>query len=397
MAASSTDLWRWQGIPARPAAGEAGVRAAVSVELQAMRGIAALIVVIAHCISVVAQKDAPTTCLALLANGSGAVAFFFVLSGFVLASSWGERTLDPRNYLVFVARRGFRILPMLAFAATLGTLYRNHVEDGATYLFASDWFVALCGRRVDLVHYLGSLTGYSALPAPQLWSIFVELAASTLLPLMIAASGTGPGRGLTLLLLVAVNWSGAPSFQYSWPAFMLNFYIGITIAWWGPGLARQARRLSSDMLLALVLGLLLLFSLSRPLIGNAQHVDQLAQAIEMAATAPIIALAYYHPAPFAVLRHRLAVWIGDISYSVYLLHFVVMTALVQLAARLWPQGLLAAHPNLLAFGLIIATTLLTLLAASATYRLVEMPGIACGRVLIARAQARWAVLGRRLA
>lgn len=366
----------------------------VSVELQAMRGIAAMVVLAAHCLGVVAGLDGVIGWLALLANGSGAVAFFFVLSGFVLTLSWGDRTLDARSYLVFMVRRGFRILPMLVIAATLGTLYYNHMDAGTRYLFASDWFAALCGRRVDLPHYLGSLTGYSALPAPQLWSIFVELAASTLIPVLIALSGTRLRRGLLFLLLAAITWSGAPWFQYNWPAFLLNFYVGISIAWWGPALAARARRLEPRRLLAIVLGLLLVFAMARHLMDSTRHLDQLANAIEMVTTAPIIALAYYHPAPFAILRHRLAAWIGDLSYSAYLLHFVMMTALVQLAVLLWPQERLAAHPSLLVLGLLVATLTLTLLASAVSFRLVELPGIALGRAVIGWAARPKAVLGR---
>lgn len=56
-----------------------------SVELQALRGLAALIVLMAHCASAVALP-AGIGPFRFILNSGGAVVFFFVLSGFVLGA-----------------------------------------------------------------------------------------------------------------------------------------------------------------------------------------------------------------------------------------------------------------------------------------------------------------------
>lgn len=366
------------------------VSAKFSIELQAARGIAAMVVLVTHCSGVMTGKSALTGILNYLVNGSGAVTFFFVLSGFVLALSWGDRPLTLKNYLVFANRRGFRIFPMLAFAATLGTLYYNHVEGGRVYSFASEWFAELCGRHIDLARYLAALAGYSARPSPQLWSIFVEIVASALIPLMIAVGSSRARRSFIVLALVLLSLSGAPWCQYNWPVFLINFYVGISILWWGPGLAARARQLDGAHLRLILLALLLAFASNRQLLGAAEHADPIANLIEMAATAPIIAILFYHREPFALLRSRAATVLGNVSYSVYLTHFVVMIALVQLGASLLSETTLQHHPDLF-FVLLTATTAIFTVAVSLlTYRWIELPGIACGRSLTA-----WMKSGRR--
>lgn len=354
-------------------------------ELQSMRGLAALLVVFGHCIAVFSLKPGLVAYLGKFLNGSAAVAFFFVLSGAVLTMSWRSTPVSGASYARYLVRRAFRILPLLALVAIVGTIWCNYLDSRATYPFATAWFTEFYKTDIDLPRFVAALIGYSARPAPPLWSIFVEIMGSLVIPLMIVASRR-PLAMLPLgLALLLVGWWGAPGLQYRWPVFLINFYLGVTILGWGPGFARRAGRLPRPLVLAVVLAGLVLA------LGNrhwwpAGHGAFGSNLIEMAVAAPIIALAAYSPGLFPILHNRVLVHIGDISYSIYLVHFLIMVALVQAMARLVPAETIAAHADGAALLLVVVVTCVTLVVSSLTYRWFEMPLTVLGKHCLAHGQ-----------
>lgn len=103
------------------------------IELEALRGVAAVIVLFHHFLLVVAPRlhgrkfpDDPfalvRTPLFALVNGTAAVAIFFVLSGFVLTSRHME-TRDWRQLLVGVFKRWPRLVPLVASANILSAIF----------------------------------------------------------------------------------------------------------------------------------------------------------------------------------------------------------------------------------------------------------------------------------
>jgi peptidoglycan/LPS O-acetylase OafA/YrhL len=116
-------------------------------ELEALRGVAAVIVLFHHFLLVVAPRlhgrnfpDDPIalvrTPLFALVNGSAAVAIFFVLSGFVLTL----RAMEKRDWgqlLTGVAKRWPRLVPLVAIVNILSAiflmlgLYHDHSWFGA--------------------------------------------------------------------------------------------------------------------------------------------------------------------------------------------------------------------------------------------------------------------------
>ena len=124
---------------------EAGSRKLM--ELEALRGVAAVIVLFHHFLLVVAPRlhgrnfpDDPIALVRMplfaLVNGSAAVAIFFVLSGFVLTYHAMERR-DWGQLLAGVAKRWPRLVPLVvivnvasAIFVMLG-LYHDHSWFGA--------------------------------------------------------------------------------------------------------------------------------------------------------------------------------------------------------------------------------------------------------------------------
>jgi peptidoglycan/LPS O-acetylase OafA/YrhL len=80
------------------------------------------------------------------------------------------------------------------------------------------------------------------------------------------------------------------------------------------------------------------------------------------------------------VRTRPIAWLGQISYSIYLFHLIVVTPLVCWVA-LEGNAALRGWPTVC---YLIPTLLLTILASAAVYYAVELPAIACGKRLAGR-------------
>src|SRR5438128_873511 len=103
------------------------------IELEALRGIAAMMVLLHHFLLVVAPRlhgrqfpDDPIalvrTPLYALVNGTAAVSIFFVLSGFVLTFRAMEKG-DWRPLLAGAFKRWPRLVPLVAMVNALSALF----------------------------------------------------------------------------------------------------------------------------------------------------------------------------------------------------------------------------------------------------------------------------------
>ena len=182
-------------------------RKGFSVELQALRGLAALIVLVAHCASAIALPGGVGP-LRFILNSGGAVVFFFVLSGFVLALSLQSRPATPQNTVSYYIRRGFRIYPALIVATILGTLICNHLALRADLSFGSDWLNIFYQQRIDGRKFVQAAAGLSAAANPPAWSIFVELICSAILPLLVFTTrGPASAMGRSADIRFISRWS----------------------------------------------------------------------------------------------------------------------------------------------------------------------------------------------
>jgi peptidoglycan/LPS O-acetylase OafA/YrhL len=149
--------------------------------LTGVRGMAAAAVIIYH---VQAQHDAPWFRDAhgilwdFLLNGYLAVDLFFVLSGFVMALSYGSfarKGWTKKNYGVFLLRRIARVYPLYAFITCVITVPILLGVSKATPV-----------NGIILVENLALVQswGFNESIDPFAWSISVEFAAYLLFPLL---------------------------------------------------------------------------------------------------------------------------------------------------------------------------------------------------------------------
>lgn len=290
--------------------------------------------------------------------------FFFFLSGYLITTllrQEAERTggIDLRRFFI---RRVLRIFPPfyvvlgLAFAlAALGVLRGAGRLDGWTF------------QVLHLTNYYIVRSGWWEGIAPGTWvywSLAVEehfyLAFPFLYLHLRRSMASARGQALVLLGLCAavLAWRCWLVFGLEAPKDRLyvatdtridSILFGCVLALWGnPALdaTAQSEARWKRVLFPAGLGLLLVSMIIR----QPQYEQTLRYTLQGAALVPLftVAVRYPHWGLLRVLNHRWARWIGVHSYSLYLLHTVVIYGVRQwipVATAL--QGLIALAISLL--------------------------------------------------
>jgi peptidoglycan/LPS O-acetylase OafA/YrhL len=334
--------------------------------LTGLRGVAAITVFLVHMRETLAERglatEVPDWAVRLFLNGGRQVDIFFVLSGFILTMnyrSWFTGGVGWRAYLGFMRRRLARIYPLhffmlvmvIAFvlaAAATGAATRNGLdrfrwsELPAHFLLVHAW-----GPFID---------GPGQWNTPS-WSISIETLAYLLFPLST---------------WLASKWLGARP----WPLIALNLIAGFAlnaITPWGlDGFPGVARGLSEFMLGCWIFALidapignwlrsapgsvfaalaLLLCFLSTPDTGF---------IISVGAAPLLLSLCGKNPAS-SFFAWKPIYFLGEISYSIYLGHFLLSSIAYRLVSVTWMKtgagAAVAGTLLIVAFVLAVSTLL----------------------------------------
>jgi peptidoglycan/LPS O-acetylase OafA/YrhL len=350
------------------------------IELDALRGIAACIVVFFHYGTV--PKELPSwqqnlyynTPFFLFGCGTQAVVFFFVLSGFVLSLPYTRGSGDP--YHAFIVKRIFRIyvpyVVVLAFAIWGAATFHGELAEYNAGL-KEQWFWPV-GSRIIVQHILllgGHLTQFD----PPVWSIVQEMRISLLFPFLCLFILRLPTLGaLALVPLLSLAEELLRS-QHLIPndLFFLD-YIGMFVM--GIILAnhRSALRNWINSQSVLVYVVLLLATLVCLWVSFSHF--YLNEFAELAAVVLIIiSLGENQISRF--LRIPIPQFLGHISYSIYLIHFPFMLLMLHLF-----------HGAMPLIWILVPTFFLTILTSALFYRLVELPSMQMGRQIARRLKLR---------
>jgi peptidoglycan/LPS O-acetylase OafA/YrhL len=350
-------------------------------ELQSVRGLAALLVVLHHCSFAFIGPGRFNLIAQAVLNAHAAVVLFFVLSGYVLTRSMLGHDLTLRSVGRFYVTRAFRIYPALWAVLVLVTAYYATGLNHRHPIGISDWFQRIADQSQSKSLLIKAALGIDPTLLNSLWSITVELQGSLLLPLLVLVVRRGVIAWLVLLAwLIAFAWS-------DWPTVYTRYLDGFAF---GAGLcllAPYARHLSmTGARIAAAAGfcLMMFFRLLSPnwrfLVNYSAVLPGIVEAIGAAILLGVIA---GQPGVLPALRGRLVSRLGDISYSLYLVHLIILIGLT--------KAMLAAAPALAVSYPVIATGLLmlgvvavSLPAATFLYVKVELPGIRLGRATLAR-------------
>jgi peptidoglycan/LPS O-acetylase OafA/YrhL len=317
----------------------------------------------------------------LVRAGFVGVDVFFVISGFLITGMLVREVEGSGRVSLarFYARRAKRLLPaaalVLAVTAALVYLLVPPVDRPVfagdvswAALYAVNW--RLADRSVD---YLAEDVGVS--PVQHYWSLSVEEQFYLVWPVLlllvawwVRRSGWSVRRsmaaGLSLVAIPSLAWSIALTRREPSAAFfvtttrMWELAMGAFVAIAAARLARLPRRAAAATAwlgLAAVLASAMVYSTRTPWPGLAALLPTLATAVVIGAGP-----AAGDAGPVRLLGTRPMVWVGGLSYSLYLWHWPL---LVVAAARWGELGPLASGAVLA-----VATA-----CAWLAYRLVEDP------------------------
>ena len=338
-----------------------------SIPLHALRGMAALIVLLCH-IQARIDEGFPQFTFVHIFNGSAAVTFFFVLSGLVVGASLAKTGVTANTTLVYAHRRVFRIMPLMLVTVTLGGLYLLYIDPHMPYSLNPKSY-----GEFNLMKFIAGYVGYSLKANPPTWSIFVELVASALIPLMILT-----GKNLRLIafaVAACIALSLLPfEFQHYWNFYMISFYLGLSLLLWGKPVAAIAARLPASAFWLLIIGLFTAFYLARLMTG-AGYGDLWIVYYESILVALLIAVIYYSPERFKFLSSSTMKFLGDISYSLYLTHSLLLILLLN--ACIYVLG--ATTIGAIVF--VTSSVGISLVLATISYHQIEMKGMHFGEDL----------------
>lgn len=299
---------------------EEAKRCSFSVPLHALRGLAAIIVLLCHLQQRI-EEAFPGFVFYKFLNGSAAVNFFYVLSGLVVGASLAKVGVSSASTSIFFQRRFFRIMPLMFVTVTLGGLYLLYIDPYMKYSLIPKEY-----GEFSLAKFVASYVGYSLKPNPPIWSIYVELVASLLIPLMILAGNSA--RNIVLGFIGCVLLSLVPiDFKHHWNFYMFSFYLGLTVLLWGKWLAARLKTLPTPLFWLLIAVLFLAFYLPR-LITGAGFGNLWIVYWETACITPLVAIIFYTPERFSFLYARIFKFFGDVSFSLYLTHSLLLAILL---------------------------------------------------------------------
>jgi peptidoglycan/LPS O-acetylase OafA/YrhL len=362
--------------------------------LDGVRGLAALAVVIDHCMianqNISQYTEIPTvpshhstawwivdSPLHIFWPGTEAVYLFFVLSGLVLSLPWlGARR---PSWLGYYPSRLVRLYIPVAAAVALAVanfnLVRRHFVPGGSLWLSSN---ALHLTWSKVLHDAYLLHGTDNLNGP-LWSLEWEVVFSLCLPLFIV--GGMFGRRLWPLKFLALLVAMVLGFRYNNPSlgYMPIFGIGVLMAFHWNQLNALAGRLTRKSerplgVLAAVGALLILASALLDSIGPMKGLSLLdpdsSKMLSVLGGATMIFLAVHWSTARRFCDRPAVQWVGKRSFSLYLVHAPIVVSLA---------FLLGGKPNT---AVLLAVALpASLLVADVFHRLVERPAIELSHVL----------------
>ena len=361
-----------------------------------LRGLAALAVVLFHANGVwwvALPEEHYHYALTLSSLGINGVSVFFVLSGFVIALSVGQKGVSGRFVRRFALRRSVRLDPPYLVAIALSLML-----VGARYFLGGGeqgQQPVTLPQVIAHLFYLQDILGFEQL-SPVFWTLCLEvqLYLGYVLMLWLAHSVVGgradeisPQQTRAALIAVAV-------------AFALSFarpmgLLGESTVWFGPHLYKFL--LGVITLYAVrgiiryrwAVGVLLATTLCyavRWTVDDAAPRTDLDSLGFTIATASLLLLAGHTGALHRWLSWKPLLWLGMISYSLYLAHVPIIDVIVSI------QGRLAADSPSAGVAAFAFAAAASVAGAAVMWWLVERPTLA----LASRIKSRPKASGRRM-
>lgn len=339
--------------------------------LDALRGIAILGVIAVH---TQAEFGFPVLLKTLLLNGRNGVQLFFMVSAFTIMYTL-DRSKQPISYSNFFIRRFFRIAPLyylaIAYYMWQNNLYHIHWHDEKNNITIGNILSNISFLHGFYPHWFNRLV-------PGGWSIAVEMMFYTCIPFLYTRMKdlNSAINLLTFSILVQfclqfllkilhplhdTDFWGHYIFTY-FPTQLPVFLLGIITYL----LANTERKhnIKSESLLCLALTILLSF------FGGLNY---LVSSTSLTASAFLLLIIAMHKRTYLLLENKPLIFLGKISYGLYLVHFAILYWLDQYQF-LFSFSESSTILAIFKFGLKISTVIgLSALIAFVLHKTIELP------------------------
>jgi peptidoglycan/LPS O-acetylase OafA/YrhL len=373
--------------------------------IEALRAIAAGIVVIHHCWSLGTQPRFPAY-WAVEGFGSLGVNVFFLLSGYLLPDYFW-RPKGKRPLLPFYVRRIMRILP---------AYYVNLVVLILFFVPATSWFTSRGAKQIlanaTFTHFWWPGTSSSFNANGALWTLTIEMALYLVMPLLALAIGRKPFLATGLFVLLGIGWRvmlgingntqfrlwfrSSPGFDRAvgslfigrqFFGFLPIFALGILIKRLdGLGRLKRIRHALPPLSVPALFLLLLPATIWLVFIERASMYSHwlwfsLHDHVMVALAAPALILAAKPLVSAPSRSMNFLRWLGERSYGLYLWHFPIVLSLYGRGSAMTPA--ITSHLPIR----LITIFALSMLFAHVSFVAIERPAQGFGRRIVASLSA----------
>jgi peptidoglycan/LPS O-acetylase OafA/YrhL len=304
--------------------------------LDSLRGLASISVILSHFVLAyrldVHFKAIFYSPLHLFFDGFAAVTFFFVLSGYVLTLS-----LDRKDKIIigdFYIRRIFRIMPAYIVTLIISLICYSFYKVIHTTPDSSQWINDFWGRPQDINSVLRQLVflrapGHGELVC-QNWTLSEEMRFSFLIPFLYLIA-----KKFNTLLFFIFNIVLAVFFNAS--VFIFHFSLGIYLALNQDKILMVFKSLKAKYTILLLFFTILLYTYRYTIpmyyyyhyrSVNFLNNDDMIWVFAGLGSFLILLYCFVSKKIQAALNHSVFRFIGKLSYSIYLLHILVLIFLV---------------------------------------------------------------------
>ena len=317
--------------------------------LDGLRAFAILIVVLSHVVT------------PLVPGGFGVTVFFFI-SGFIITRMMLTQDFGRRDFKSFYVRRFFRLAPALfVFIAISGVAMYTLAEPIPAQDYLATLFYYANYHRYTNINGVNSPLGIT-------WSLAVEEHFYFVFPILFVLARKGLVNCLLAVIVAGAIWRCV--LVFGWNAPMARTYFStdtrIDSIAWGCLLSclidkRSAYldKLSSNSAVAISFAVIL----ATFAIRGDHFRETIRYSLQGLALMPIFCMLFWKSESKnvfrSVLESRIAIFIGNISYSLYLYHFLALS----IGELLFPRSM----------GLKVFAIAVGFASASASYYLIENP------------------------
>ncbi len=342
-------------------------------KLDGLRGILAVIVALNHSYLVLTIPDYANVwsqnywhfydlqskiqqLMMILGNGGAAVSLFFILSGLVLGLSFARSNPTLTSYPGFILKRLVRLYPAYLFTILAISVFRWLGFDYRVFAPASSWYHWWMNFNLDIVEFTKNVFFIHTNLGGVTWTLRVILIMSLIFPLFFFISQKLNkfwnlifGMLLIFLSFTLLNIEGFRDLRY-----VYMFYLGLILPLYKDFFAKIPLKLFG---VALPILLFLMFTV------RYQTDEYFGGLIETLVSWILIGSIVYLPNTkiFNFLENKVYIFLGKISYSLYLVHFTVLYAIARIMLQFFPfldyNQYLLIHTGLLILSLGISIPL----------------------------------------